>query len=143
MAPKRSCKGKKRSKKCSRRKRSCPKKPSLFIDDIRYMQFKKAAQEAVQSSINDSFDEYEIKISALDLAWNNFYKSVNLEYITPQFLIEASKELDMILIPLFQEKPDKINRTYILNSISLPVYPYKTASIIAALTALASPTTIV
>ena len=141
MAPKRSCKGKKRSKKCSRRKSSCPKKPSLFMDDIRWMQFKKAAQEAVQAWLfasllpsddireEEAIKKYTLKfIPALNNAWKNFYTNVNPSFITSKFLNDASNELDMALVPLFIKYPKRSN-----------FYPFKTSLIIEALNSLKSP----
>ena len=126
MAPKRSCKGKKRSKKCSRRKSSCPKKPSLFMDDIRWMQFKKAAQEAAQGSISLAREEYAIKSKALNKAWEVFYTSVNPLFITPKFLKDASIELDIALVPIFtrySQDPESYTS----------IRPYNTTLIIEAL----------
>ena len=128
MAPKQSCKGKKRSKKSSQRssrKRSCPKKPSLFMDDIRYMQFKKAAQDAAQyDATTISYNPFDSKYLALTIAWENFYNSVNLQYITPKFLNDASNELTLALVPLI---------------MAGKTAPYSVKKIISALTDLTKP----
>jgi hypothetical protein len=136
MAPKRSCKGKKHSKKCSHRssrKRSCPKKPSLFMDDIRWMKFKKAAQESAQAAykrVKSSSDEdnkiFEKKSEEQKQAWEIFYKSVNPRYITQKFLDDAKNELTLALVPLFTSTP-VVNANY---------YPYNIIKIINALESL-------
>ena len=129
MAPKRSCKGKKRSKKCPRSgKRSCSRvracaKPSLFMDDIRWLQFKKAAMEAIAAAklvtytlaTNDItnvkypnpnndpyFVAYKSKVGAQNTAWAAFYNAVNPQFITPKLLVEAKSELEFAVAQLAQ-----------------------------------------
>ena len=122
MAPKRSCKGKKRSKKCPRSgKRSCSRvracaKPSLFMDDIRWLQFKKAAMEAIAAAKlvkytlqnipiptpDAYFDAYNAKVGAQNTAWAAFYNAVNPQFITPKLLVEAKSELEFAVAQLAQ-----------------------------------------
>jgi hypothetical protein len=138
MAPKRSCKGKKRSKKCPRSgKRSCSRvkacaKPSLFMDDIRWLQFKKAAMEAIAaaklvkytlvvgqlgqqfpSPTQDAhYTAYTAKIVAQNKAWADFYNSVHSQFITPKFLAEAKSELGFAIAELAQ---------FLLASLQVPL----------------------
>jgi hypothetical protein len=145
MAPKKSSKGKKRSKKCSR-KSSCPKKPSLFMDDIRWMQFKKASQEAVQASLDllsytSTVESYEAKVDAQNLAWKIFYTSVNPLFITQKFLDDTKLELNLALVPIFTKSPGSASSFY-TNSTREPkirVHPYKTDLIIKSLHDLKKP----
>ena len=158
MAPKRSCKGKKRSKKCSR-KRSCPKKPSLFMDDIRWMQFKKAAQEAIAAGTkayldrtiygyDDAFNPfnplevYLTKIEAQTAAWGNFYKHVNPQFVTEKLIMDTENELNLIVFKTFnyinsQKDIDvkamvRVDSTTKINGL-FPIIPFKVDSIINAL----------
>ena len=152
MAPKRSCKGKKRSKKCSR-KRSCPKKPSLFMDDIRWMQFKKAAQEAIAAGTeayldstmygyDDALEVYEAKIEAQTAAWGNFYKHVNPQFVTEKLIMDTKNELNLIVFQTFnyinsQKDIDvkamvRVDSTTKINGL-YPIIPFKVDSIINAL----------
>ena len=153
MAPKRSCKGKKRSKKCSRRKSSCPKKPSLFMDDIRWMQFKKAAQEAIAAGTeayldstmygyDDALEVYEAKIEAQTAAWGNFYKHVNPQFVTEKLIMDTKNELNLIVFQTFnyinsQKDIDvkamvRVDSTTKINGL-YPIIPFKVDSIINAL----------
>ena len=92
------------------------------MDDIRWLQFKKAAMEAIAAAklvkytlVNNDvgsqfpsptedahFVAYNAKVGAQNTAWAAFYNAVNPQFITPKLLVEAKSELEFAVAQLAQ-----------------------------------------
>ena len=123
------------------------------MDDIRWMQFKKAAQEAIAAGTeayldstmygyDDALEVYEAKIEAQTAAWGNFYKHVNPQFVTEKLIMDTKNELNLIVFQTFnyinsQKDIDvkamvRVDSTTKINGL-YPIIPFKVDSIINAL----------
>ena len=132
------------------------------MDDIRWMQFKKAAQEAIAAGTkayldrtiygyDDAFNPfnplevYLTKIEAQTAAWGNFYKHVNPQFVTEKLIMDTKNELNLIVFKTLnyinnEENLDfedmfRVDSTWEHTEINgvYPIIPFKVDSIINAL----------